>query len=672
MPEPLPPSLLLDYDGTFFRGAKSDGDPAQLPLGYYWWGINVLNVGGTVGCRPGYRCIVSFPPGNLQGAAIFRPKVGVEQMVACIEGVVYVSPFPFTDWHQLPNVLFSPTAKQIFWSLTTQTARRITNDFASAIEVISPKAVLMMQDGGSTAPAWYDGSNSGHIRDHSFETPSGGPMIWVGDRLWVAKGNLVFASDIGNPFSFREEVYLGGIQGFAFSGDVTALAKTPSIEVPQLAVFTKDNVSVLQANIRNRDQWPLTDNFQVEILQTGCVGQRAIVSHYARLTWVSPSGIVVFDFATAGKLSVRLPVRDNEMMFSKNVVSEDLSLVAGAAFGQYSLMSVPAEDVYNKHTWVLNDASLETLSDDSGPSWSGVWLGTRPVEWVYGDIAGSEKIYHVSKDEDGENRLWECFRPERLDNQCPIMWAVFTRGYFGPTGQTKKNPGQDCLMKYADAALGGIEDDLDFGVFFAGGTRGAFKQILGKRISVERGSLRADQNITATTDIFAYKAQSRKERTQDAQQQGETTDTGTCGVESPNDENRDDSFQLLIVGHGPGTIKWIRAWSFASPEDQSGAPDACKTEDRFNVIRFDGAGVHASDMSEAALELANRVVQRYTSIKTETLTEGGVSAVGVGMSESIVSQEAADRVASTIAIKQAESEILRVLPSVVSIGEGFE
>lgn len=595
-------------------------------------------------------------------------------MVACIDGVVYVAPYPFVEWRQLPNLLFSSSAKQIFWSLTTQTAQRITNDFASAIEVIPPKAVLFMQDGGSTAPGWYDGSNSGHIRDLPFETPAGSSMMWVGDRLWVAKGNLVFASDIANPFSFREQVYLGGIQGFAFSNDVTAMAKTPSIEVPQLAVFTNENVSVLQANIRARDQWPLTDNFQVEILQTGCVGQRAIVNHFARLSWFGPSGIVVFDFATAGKLQVRLPIRDNEMMYSKTQVSDDLSLVAGAAYGNYLLISVPAEDVYNKHTWVLNDASLETLSDDSGPSWSSYWLGTRPVEWVYGTIAGSERIYHVSTDEDGVNRLWECFRPERLDNRCPIMWAVFTRGYFGPTAQQqqRKNTGQDCLMKYSDVAFAGIEEDTDIGVFFAGGSRGAFKQIFGKRISVAPGVMRPDLDITATTELFAWKAQSRTLRTEDAQQQSEDTDTGTCGVEAAKDENRDESFQLLVVGHGPATIKWIRTWSFLSPEDQSGNPDSCVNESQFNAIRFDGSGVHSEDIGTVAEELANKILQRFVSVKTETVEEGGVSAVGIGMSESIVTQDAADRVASIIATKAAESEILRVLPPVLSIGEGFE
>src|SRR5258708_4627317 len=255
----MPPERILDFDGTFFRGQKSDCDPGQVPQGYYWAGLNILNIGGTISCRPGHRCIVKFPKGKLQGSAIFRPKLGLEQLLACIDGIVYVAPWPFKEFRALPNVLMSPSAKQIFWQQATQSARRLTTDLGSATEVINPREVLFIQDGAATAPAWYDGSQSGHIRDNAFETPAGGPMSWVGDRLWVANGNRVFASDIANPFSFREQIYLGGTSSFNFSGDVTGMTSTPSLEFPQLLVFTEVAGSIIQANIRQRSLWPDTD-----------------------------------------------------------------------------------------------------------------------------------------------------------------------------------------------------------------------------------------------------------------------------------------------------------------------------------------------------------------------------------------------------------------------------
>jgi hypothetical protein len=663
---------LIDYDGTFFRGMASNGDPSQLPLGYYWNGMNIINTGGVISCRPGYRCLVKFPKGNLQGCAIFRPKVGLEQMVIVIDGVVYVAPYPFLEFNILPNVQMLPYAKQVYFMQAVQSAQRINNDFSSPIEVIDPRNVLFMQDGGNTAPAWYDGSNSGHIRDHEFETPSGGPMMWVGDRLWVAAGNRVFASDISNPFSFREQVYLGAVQGFEFSGDVTAMAKTPSLEAPQLIVFTEANGTLLQANIRDRSLWPATDNFQVEILQTGCVSSRSLVNHFGKLAWYSPSGVVLFDFATAGKIAMRLPLRDNEMSFSKARLSDNLDMIAGASFGQYLLMSVPADDYYNKDTWCLNDCSFETLSDESGPSWNSYWRGTRPVQWVYGVISGVERIYHVSADEDGDNRLWEAFIPDRLDNGCPITWYAETRGYFGATSGVKKIPGSDCRFQWADVALSGIEEDLNLGVFYSGSLRGAYKAILAKKISVEKGSLASNRDITATTNLFAFKPEERVVRTQDANQQTTEIETGTCPVESDTLEGIDTSFQLLIIGQGPATLRWIRSWALSTPDKLSGDPEACEDEVPYNTVRFDGAGQHGTDIGLVVDELAARDLAYFTAVKTELVAQGGFAAVGVGSSQSIISQAAADRVARIVAIKQAESELRSVLPPTLSVGEGFD
>lgn len=662
-------SRISDFDGKFFRGAKSDSDPGVLPLGYYWMGVNVINTGGVISCRPGYRCIVKFPQGKLQGATIFRPKVGLEQLLVCISGIVYVASYPFTEFKVVPNVLMSPSAKQIYWQLTVQSARRITTDFSSAIEVIDPRVVLFIQDGGFTAPAWFDGSNSGHIRDNAFETPAGASMSWVGDRLWVAAGSKVFASDIANPFSFREQTYLGGTDAFNFATEVTAMARTPSLEFPQLVVWTQNDCSIIEANIRNRDLWPTTNDMQKEVFQIGCSSQRSIISHFGQIIWYAPSGFFWFDAAVAGKITSRIPIRDNEMMISKTRIGDDLSLVAGGAFGNYIVMSVPADDLFNKHTWVVNHASLETITDDSGPSWAGYWLGTRPVEWVYGNVAGSERIYHVSTDEDGENRLWECFTPDRLDNGCPITWAVESRGYFGESAQVEKNPGADCRFSWAEVSLTGIEEDLDFGIFVAGGARGAYKQILGKRVSVERGNIRFDRPITASSRLFGYKAQARRLRSQDANQISPEQDSGTCPVESENNEDIDESFQLLIVGQGPATIRWIRTLAYQSPDKFQADPKACEDETQFNVIRFDGAGAKDVDLETANNLLQSKTIAYFTSFKSVTVTQEGISVVGTGFAESIISQSTADRVAERIATRAAEAELLQRLPKTLSGSE---
>lgn len=659
---------LYDFDGTFFRGMQSSMDPGQVPLGYYWVSMNMLNIGGVLSCRPGYRCIVELPDGKLQGAALFRPQFGVEQIVICVSGLLYVAEWPFLNFKQVPNVLLSPAAKQVFWVQTVQSAQRKTNDFASAIELIDPRNVLFIQDGGETAPAFYDGSASGHVRDNPFQTPVGGPMAWVGDRLWVAHRNFVRASDVSNPFSFRENIYLGGIEAFTFDSEVTGMAETPSSDTPHLIVFTQSNAELLKAYIRDRDVWPTTDNFQAKAFKVGTTSHKSIVSHYGRLSWFSASGIVMFDAAQASQITSRLPVRDNEMHISKTKLSEDLSLVAGAAFGSYLLMSVPAEDSYNKHTWVLNDASIETINDDSGASWSSYWTGTRPVEWVSGIIAGQNRILHVSTDDDGKNRLWEAFRPERLDNDCPITWFFETRGHFGQSAQVKP-PGERCRFGWAEIGLVGIEENLDLGVFYAGGLRGVYKNIMTKQISVERGVFMPESEITMASQIFEFKPQSRVERTEEATQKTDSNES--CAVESELNEDTDESFQILVVGHGPAAVRWVRTFAKFEQLPIDGTNKACENESGINAARFDGVGVHTETHVESVIELSAKLTRVFTANKTVSLTDSGITAVGVGFGESIVSQDAADRIAERVAQKRAELELAALTPKTLSIGEGL-
>lgn len=661
------PAALIDYDGTFFRGAKSDSDPGQLPLGYYFAGLNVINQGGVLSTRPGYRCIYTLPEGNLQGGIVFRPKIGLESLVVAVEGRLFAAEYPFTNFKQIPNVQFAPEAKQLFFCLTEQSAERNSTELESSITTIPPRVMLIIQDGGITAPAYYDGSQAAHIRDFPFETPSGSSMQWVGDRLWVAVGAEVRASDISNPLSFREELYLGGEQSFVFDSEVTAMATTPSLEFPQLLVFTDRNTSIIQANIRTRTQWESTPNMQQEVFRVGCISQRSVVAHYGQLMWMSPSGVVFFDSAALSKQTARLPIRDNEMAESKIYLSKDLSLSAGGAYGQYLLMSVPAHDRYNQHTWVLNNSSLETLTDESGPSWCGIWTGTRPVEWFFGVIAGSERCYYISKDHSGENRLWEAFTPDRLDDGCPILSATSLRGHFGQTTQAQKITGSDCRFRYAQLAFTAIEEGLDLGVFFAGGLRGAYKQILNRYIEVQRGSISYDSMIDATQEMMAFKAQSRRVRTQDVNDML-LTETGSCPVESLVAENEDECFQILIVWHGPATLRWVRTFADPVPDSETGDPaTACGRETEFKVVRFDGVAVNADDMAEAIVALSS-TPSEYVSNQSASVTVNGISSTGIGESRSIVSQAAADRVATKIAERLAEIDVMAQLPSTLSAG----
>jgi hypothetical protein len=70
---------LIDYDGTWLSGMKSDSDPGQLPIGYYWAGVNTLNLGGAISCRPGYRCLITFPKGNCRARQFSARRLGMSK-----------------------------------------------------------------------------------------------------------------------------------------------------------------------------------------------------------------------------------------------------------------------------------------------------------------------------------------------------------------------------------------------------------------------------------------------------------------------------------------------------------------------------------------------------------------------------------------------------------------
>jgi hypothetical protein len=657
---------ITDFDGTFIKGMVSSTDIATIPMGAYDWSMNMVHRGGVLQCRPGYRCLVTMPGGRLQGAALYRPKVGIEQMVVVIDGKVFVADWPFTgDFRQITTVLMSPDAPQVYFQMTEQSVQRASSDFVSSLEFITPKNVMIIQDGGLTAPVWYDGQSAEHDRGNEWGIPIGGPMAWVGDRLWVANKSFVYASDIANPLSFREQIYLGGISAFVMPGNVTGMSVTPSIDLQQLIVFTEQNATLLQANVRDRSNWDNIEGFQTQVYEIGCTSHRSIVNHYGQLWWFSPQGLVNIDMATQSKISSRVAVKDIEMTVSGIGLDADLSAVAGAAFGNYVLESVPFEDIYNKHTWVLDNSAAESLLANVGPTWSGYWMGTRPVQWVYGVIAGQERAYHISKDEDGENRLWEAFQDERLDNGCPITWAFGTRGYFGLTSQTPYPPGRDKKFCYGDLALCEIVGNLDVGVFYAGGTRGPFKQIMTKRITAEEGNIHADVVLDYNSVLYAFKPQSRQLRTEDVREKN-LDSLQSCPVERDKNELEDDSFQMVVVGQGRGGVRWIRAFGQTAAEDNSG--ECQQDEVEFNAVRFDGAAKKSTKFSEveASLQAAFYFFDS-TQIKILT-TDDNYQAIGSGAASSVISQGAADRAAEAIATQYAEKYLRDQIPPFLSDG----
>jgi hypothetical protein len=414
--------------------------------------------------------------------------------------------------------------------------------------------------------------------------PLGGPMAWSGQRLWVAQDNKVLPSDISNPLGFSEVLFATGGGYFMFQEPVTALAEIPSFQDPNLAVFSRNTSSILQSSNTDRSTWQSTADFQsVMFPGVGCVGHKAITSLFGEMWWMADAGFTNFNAAEQSKITSYIVPQDTAMAVSKFNLSADLSGCAAAQYENFLLLSVPYADVYNRHTWVYDQAVTSGVAQSiiSGPyqgatsAWASYWTGTRPVQWASGAFNGVVRIFHVSVDYDGVNRLWEAFDPDRTDNGSPITCFLETKthGDYGSlTGQLfdlKK-------FMFAEVNLTDVLGPVQLSVNWAG-TRGKFKNLEDYTLTSTEGSVKI--NVPLGT-LETYRSQVRRLRTVDALLPTPTQIASGTACTAANTENnipgvlddqRDIGFSLLMQWEGQMAIRSYRIFCDISQEPSHGA-----------------------------------------------------------------------------------------------------
>jgi hypothetical protein len=644
------PNRVVDGDAQFRRGMNSV-NPMDLPDGFYFRAFNLINRGGVLQTRPGYKWVATLPAGVLQGFTIFKPKGAASVLVAVVGGLVYKSIFPYSTFEQVEGIRLYSEAPAVYFAHTTKSVQRNAD---GSLSFIVPRNVLMISD-NTSAPAYFDGVAAGHITGPK-TTPTGGPMAWSGDRLWIAVGNQIYASDISDPFSFYEDTYntLGGRQYFTVEGNVTAMSETPGLDSPQLLVFTSSQTIMFRSSIRERSLWVGTNDFQRTLFTNiGCVAHRSLVAQNGLLYWMSAYGLISFDAAVLSIQSSQLPFQDNEMAFSKARLNGNLSGVAGASFENFLLMSVPYAHNDNTHTWVLDYAVQNTLNDRQPPAWVSVWTGIQPVEWSAASVEGEPRIFCASRDADGSNRVWEAFDYRRRDEGCDIEWLIETRAYTNKNITLKE-------FRYAELRFSDLRGQVDLDVAWAGATKGRWRSIATSRILANEGTIDATENLGPL--IFALKKQARIYRTQDVRDvpPGELT---ACGIESDFTDHQDVGFQLCIRGSGQGAIHSIRVYMDEVIENPDGKCNADETVDNF--VRIDGAGSH--DLTELETEIETE----YSASASATASYGGITVSATASATSTISQAAADKLAHQRAHAIVNAKLVYAAPPFVGGGAGL-
>lgn len=647
---PTPIRQPSDGDSKFGLGMKSSGKPDKVVPGAYYRAFNTVCRGGRISCRPGFKWRLNLPDGKLQGLTLFRPASGAEQLIFVVSGRVYVSGAPFDTYEQIPGIQLSADSDQVWWA---HTERAVQRNADLSLTLITPRAMLLIQDGLS-APAYWDGATGQQILGQ-YATPQGTAMAWSGGRLWVARNRSLFASDYADPLTFFEGEYIGTTNSFVLPGNVRGLAEAPNVQSPVLLAYTADATVQFLSGIRTRSLWTSTANFQATVLpQMGCLSHRSIVQAHGQLYWFSPMGLTRLDVAQQGYVEGRQRVIDTDMAVSKYRVDPDVSLIAGTGFESYLLMSVPSGSTENIHTWCLDLSSLDGSITEDGlvrGAWASYWTGTRPVEWAVGTVMNEPRCFFVSHDYDGYNRLWEAFSTERNDNGCPISWGFETRSYRG-RGTAPK------VWRNGEITLSDVEGEVDVAVASAGTKRGRWKRICTKRVSAAVGTVGFKEQIADDEDLYAFKGQSRIVATVDDRLETPDSLSSCCLDDANREEHIDVDFQLCVLVSGAASVDMVRVWFDEETEFVTAACEEDETPER--AERFDGASFcGTADVVKAALDAELTV---FDGNSTAIQTHDGVTVTGSASAVTTISQGTADKIAACVAQMRAAQKLLEQAP----------
>lgn len=595
-------------DGAWFSGL--DSGIFQLGPGSYQWGQNISNRGGIIGTRQGFAQIIGRDLDDTlreapRGICLFSPtKYGVDPyIVVAIGNKVFKLAYPYNgQLQQIPEINFPSTTRYIHFEVCVQAQK---TDADGNVVDIEPRFVLMMIDGVYNPAYWFfegSTSKSGHTNPLAtpqdtipWNTPKGSYMKWAGDRLWIADGNKLKASDLLNPLQFEEQKVEASGGFFFLPGTVTGMGVTHDYK--SLIVGTDQTTSAFQVGIEDRTAWNQTQDFQRVLFPgIGIVSHRSFVNQYGMSWWMSHDGVVALDSSLQAYQTSRMQVKDHNMSRSKEAVSWANGGGCAGSFGNWLFFSVPSGSKYNVHTWVIDQAVQQNINTIAPPAWCSNWTGIRPEQWVTGTINGVQRCFCLSYDlvpTGHRANVWEAFIGQRIDvprdgPARPDRQLAKDIGCAFETRFLSLGPGQYMRFRYAELDLAEISGNVNLQVYYCG-RRTSYKKILDKKLTAQ---------VTDTTEIVfdpddlinVYVPQYRTVR---SVTDSHDTDDADTGIQTPYIRQIDREFSLLITWTGQMSITGLRLCVDPLSDYQEGVCEDNETTVRH--ITAEGTGEITSD-----------------------------------------------------------------------------
>jgi hypothetical protein len=641
---------------AWIHGMNSVRNPWTLPEDQYKFGQNVSCRGGLVQTRNGFKMRLSLPKGNFQGGIIFNANkqsqpaqtttnlsgVKITQQAAvygpdgnpviaseipyavfCVDGNVYYAPFPLTQpksWepYLLENIKLDANVNTVNFVIATQAAAIGDN---STTTVVPSHRVLVVQDGINQAGYWDGSDSTGQVAE---TMPIGFWMAYSGNRLWVATGNIIAASDLANPLSWVERTQGAGRGDFSVPRAVTAMHDyVGQNNDSRLYVFTDQSTYSLQSGILDRAQWGTTANFQSTLFPTvGCVAGNSIAFQAGLMWWYSQGGLVSVDVATASYLSSQVLYKDIEMAKAKRLMAANTSGICAVSFENYLLYSIPYLEPTNSVTMVLDYAAASEWNQQKSPAWAGVWTGIRPVTWSSNVIDGQPRVFAFSVDyantNDGSfNHLWEAFMPERYDTYLQVNQDGSTQEFVNRIYCQMETAlmGDAMDMKqlaYGELDCSQIAGTVDVKVSYRG-TKGAYLPILNTRILAATEPYQYDTSYYASqiADLGFLQTQSRRLTTESVSR------TTAASCESKYTTDVDKAFSFLVEWCGSMGVDAIRMFQDPWSEKSVGKPSSNETTTC--VVGEDGSSKEIT-LEPAPQETIGNAANSWASTQTRTIT----------------------------------------------------
>jgi hypothetical protein len=681
---------------NWIHGMNSVRSPWTLPEDQYKFGMNVNCRGGIVQTRPGFKMRLSLPPGNFQGGVVFNANKQAQGSITiekddgkfitrnstiyqpdgsqieaselsyalfCVDGKIYWSPFPLVQpksWsdYQLKGVELDNVVPNVNFCVATRSAS-VNN--AGDVQISPSHRIVVIQDGINT-PIYWDGSNNTGL--YAENMPIGFWMAYSGNRLWVANGNIISASDLANPLSWEERKSGAGRGDFSVPRPVTAMHDhVGQNNDTRLYIFTEQSTYSLASGVLDRAAWSSTINFQQTLFPNiGCVAGRSIALQSGLMWWYAQGGLVSVDVAASSYLSSQVLYKDLEMAKAKRLMAANYTGICAVAFENYLLYSIPYLEPLNSATMVLDYAAASEWTQSRVPAWAGVWTGIRPVQWATNTINSVPRCFAFSVDytstNDGSfNHLWEAFVPERYDTYLEINQDGSTNERINriycqmETALLGDEMGLKQLV-YGEIDCTQIAGTVDIKVSYKG-NKGTYIPILNNRILAVTDNYQysTSQQADEIESLGFLQTQYRRLITENV---AKVTRSVSC--ESSLTLDVDKAFSFLIEwcgGLGVDSIKMYQdPWSEASFGQKN------MVETKSCVVGEDGTSISV-ELTSPPQEQAGNELTSWSSSQTRSVTltcsngSPSVTATATASYLSYISQKDADDQAAALALQQA-------------------